>query len=58
MYCFFRELAELLDVPTLRWVDSSLHFLLLFTCRGKGGGGHGQQKTEQPELGMKAYMIW
>jgi hypothetical protein len=31
MYCFFRELAALLDVPTFRLVDSSRHFLFLFT---------------------------
>ena len=37
MYCFFRELAALLDVPTLRWVDSSRHFLFLLTC-GKQDG--------------------
>lgn len=32
MYCFFNELAALLDVPTFRLVASSLHFLFLFTC--------------------------
>lgn len=37
MYCFFRELAELLEVPTLRLVDSSRHFLFLFTWRGEDG---------------------
>lgn len=31
MYCFFRELAALLEVPTLRLVASSRHFLFLLT---------------------------
>lgn len=31
MYCFFRELAALLDVPTFRLVASSRHFLFLLT---------------------------
>ncbi|TNN52540.1 hypothetical protein EYF80_037237 [Liparis tanakae] len=31
MYCFLSELAEVLDVPTFRVVDSSRHFLFLFT---------------------------
>lgn len=33
MYCFFRELAELVDVPTFNRDDSSRHFLFLFTWR-------------------------
>lgn len=32
MYCFFKELAALLEVPTLRLVASSRHFLFLLTC--------------------------
>lgn len=35
MYCFFRELAALLDVPTFRLVASSRHFLFLLTCTTK-----------------------
>lgn len=31
MYCFFRELAALLEVPTFRLVASSRHFLFLLT---------------------------
>lgn len=34
MYCFFKELAALLDVPTFSRDDSSLHFLFLFTWEG------------------------
>lgn len=35
MYCFFSELAALLDVPTFRLVASSRHFLFLLTCTTK-----------------------
>lgn len=31
IYCFFRELAALLEVPTFRLVASSRHFLFLLT---------------------------
>lgn len=31
IYCFFKELAALLDVPTFREVARSRHFLFLFT---------------------------
>lgn len=33
MYCFFSELAALLEVPTFRFVANSLHFLFLFTWK-------------------------
>lgn len=35
MYCFFKELAALLEVPTLRLVASSRHFLFFWGIRGE-----------------------
>lgn len=35
MYCFFRELAALLDVPTFKEAARSRHFLFLFTLGQK-----------------------
>lgn len=44
MYCFFSELAALLDVPTFRLVASSLHFLFLLTWWATEEDGGGDSK--------------
>lgn len=57
MYCFFRELAALLDVPTFRLVDSSLHFLFLFTWWAEGTRrAYNTTATKQSRLGNYVFI--
>lgn len=50
MYCFFRELAALLEVPTFRFVASSLHFLFLLTCNYNNAKAYEQTPLRENEL--------
>lgn len=53
IYCFFRELAALLDVPTFKFVASSLHFLFLLTWEENKAVRDASQWKFQDEHGIK-----